>query len=254
MLRTIRRTALIAALFVPAVVHAQDAALPAAKDLVARHVAAIGGRDAVARYSTMRSTGTFSMPAAGLSGDMVVVQGRDGRAMLKITVPGMGEMLSGYDGTVGWAMNPMQGPRVLEGKELAQLKEDTGMLMSLLRESASLASMETVEKSTLGGVDCYKVKLTYASGRVAYDCYGIENGLMAGQILVQESPMGTVELTNVMTDWKDFGGVKVATTLRQQAMGQEQVMTITGVEFDNAADAQLFELPAAVKALAAPKP
>src|SRR3712207_8571336 len=37
-----------------------------------------------------------------------------------------GQMSSGYDGTVGWSVNPMQGPRLLEGKELEQLREDAG--------------------------------------------------------------------------------------------------------------------------------
>lgn len=254
MLRSIRFTSLLAALVVPAALSAQDAAsLPAAKDLVARHVAAIGGRDAVLRHTSMRATGTFAMPANGLGGELMTAQTRDGKALLKMTIAGMGEMAGGYDGTVGWASNPMQGPRLLEGKELAQMREDAGFAASLLRESPNIASMETVEKSAVGGVACYKVKITYASGRVAYDCYGVETGMLAGQVFVQESPMGTMELVNIVSDWKEFGGIKVATTLRQQAMGQEQVMTITAVDFDLPEHAALFDLPANVKALAAPK-
>ena len=91
---------------------------------------------------------------------------------------------------------------------------------------------------------------TYASGRTGYDCYAVESGLLAGQIAVQESAMGKMELHNIMSDYKEFGGVKFATKLKQQAMGQEQVMTIATVEFDGANDATLLELPAAVKAIA----
>ncbi|MGI9044684.1 MAG: hypothetical protein ACR2GK_11255, partial [Gemmatimonadaceae bacterium] len=54
--------------FVPSVAFAQ--ALPAAKDLVAKHVAAIGGRDAVLRHPFFRAKGTFSMPAAGMTGEL----------------------------------------------------------------------------------------------------------------------------------------------------------------------------------------
>ena len=151
-------------------------------------------------------------------------------------------------------MNPMQGPRVLAGPELAQIKEEAGTASSVLRESPAITAMETVEKTALGGVDCYKVKITYASGRTGYDCYGVESGLLAGQISVQESAMGTMELHNLMSDYKEFGGVKFATKLKQQAMGQEQVMTIATVEFDGANDATLLELPAAVKAIAPAAP
>jgi hypothetical protein len=254
MLASIRVTALAAAVLLPGMLGAQAAPLPAAKELVARHVAAIGGRDAVLKYTTIRSTGTFEMAAAGLKGELVSTVSKDGRVAMRVTVPGMGELAGGYDGTVGWSMNPMQGPRVLAGAELAQIREEAGVASAVLRESPAITAMETVEKSTLGGVECYKVKVSYASGRVGYDCYGVESGLLAGQIAVQESAMGSMELHNIMSDWKEFGGVKFATVVKQQAMGQEQVMTITTVQFDGADDAALLELPAAVKAIAPAAP
>lgn len=253
MLRTISAlsvAAAVAASFVPATATAQD--LPAAKDLVARYVTAIGGRDALLQHTSIRSTGFFEMPAAGLKGDLRIVQSKDGRTSMRITVPGMGELAGGYDGTVGWSMNPMQGPRVLEGKELAQMQEDAGFL-TLLRESPAIDSMSTVEQTTIGGEACYKVKVSYKSGRVSYDCYSVATGLMAGTISVQESSMGTLEVTTAMTDWKDFGGVRFATRMRQQAMGQEQILGVDAIEFDGVDDANAFLLPDAVKAVVAQK-
>jgi len=35
--------------------------------------------------------------------------------LLKITLQGLGEMARGYDGQVGWAMDPAIGPRLLVG-------------------------------------------------------------------------------------------------------------------------------------------
>ena len=228
---------------------AQAAPLPAAKDLVARHVTAIGGRDAILKHTSVRLEGDFEVPAAGLEGTLLVVQTRDGRSAMKINVPGMGELAGGYDGTTGWSMNPMQGPRVLEGAELTQMKEDAGF-QAMLRESPAIASMVTVERAALGGVTCYKVKVTYTSGRVVHDCYAEDTGLLAGTIATQETPMGAVDVATLMSDWKEFGGLRIATRLRQQAMGQEQVMVINDVRFDDPADAAVFALPPAVKAIA----
>jgi len=230
---------------------AQD--LPAAKELVARYVAAIGGRDAVLKHTHIRQVGAFEMPAQGLRGDLRVVQSKDGRTRMTITVPGMGELAGGYDGTVGWSMNPMQGARVLEGKELAQMQEDAGFL-PLLRESPGITGMETVEKSEIGGEACYKVKISYKSGRTAFDCYSIATGLLAGNVAVQETNMGTMQLVTVMADWKEFGGVRFATRMTVESMGQQQVLSISEVVFDDAADADAFALPDAIKAIAAPKP
>lgn len=228
---------------------AQAGPLPAAKDLVARHLAAIGGRDAILKHTSVRLEGDFEVPAAGLEGTLLIVQARDGRSAMKISVPGMGELAGGYDGTTGWSMNPMQGPRVLEGAELAQMQEDAGF-QAMLRESPAIASMVTVERAALGGVTCYKVKVTYVSGRVVHDCYAEDTGLLAGTITTQETPMGALDVATLMSDWKEFGGLRVATRLRQQAMGQEQVMVINDVRFDDASDAAQFALPPAVKAIA----
>lgn len=253
MFRTARLLTAAAIVFAPAMLQAQAASpLPPAKELIARYVTAIGGRDALLKHTTVRSTGSFEMAAAGLKGELTMVQSKDGKQAMTISIPGMGELAGGYDGTIGWSMNPMQGPRILEGKELAQLQEEAGFL-TMLRESPGLKSAETVEQTTLGGEACYKVKLTYASGRVSYDCYSIATGLLVGTVAVQESNMGQMELTTAMSDWKEFGGVKMPTKMRQSAMGQEQVMTITSVEFDGADHARAFELPAAVKAIAAQK-
>lgn len=254
MLRTLRALPVLAVLatsVAPTVAAAQE--LPAAKDLVARYVTAIGGRDAIMKYTSIRSAGFFEMPAAGLRGDLRIVQAKDGRTSMRISVPGMGELAGGYDGTTAWSMNPMQGPRLLEGKELAQMQEDAGFL-TILRESPAIDSMVTVQQDTIGGEACYKVKVSYKSGRTSFDCYSAATGLLAGTVAIQESNMGTIEVTTAMTEWKEFGGIRFATRLRQQAMGQEQVLGIDSIEFDGAEDAQAFELPEPVKALVAQKP
>lgn len=260
MLRALRALSLSAAFLAAALpaAAAQEAAaaapqdLPPARDLVARYVAAIGGRDAFMKHSHIRSIGAFEMPAQGIRGDLRVVQSRDGRSTMRISVPGMGELAGGFDGTVGWSMNPMQGPRMLEGKELAQLQEDAGFLTAL-RESPGIATMETVEKTAIGGDACYKVRITYKSGRTSFDCYSLATGLIAGTISVQESPMGVIEVTTTMSDWKEFGGIRFATRMSQSAMGQQQVLSISDVVFDDAADSTAFELPEPIKAIAGQK-
>jgi hypothetical protein len=65
--------------------------------------------------------------------------------------------------------------------------------------------------------------------------------------------MGTVELTSLIGDYKDFGGQKIATRITQQAMGNDQVLTIDTVTYD-VADPSRFALPPAIKALADRKP
>ena len=222
--------------------------LPAGRAIIDRYVQAIGGRDAVMRHNSIRYLGNFEMPAAGMKGNLTVVQAAPNKMAMTIDLPGMGQMVSGYDGTVGWSINPMQGPRVLEGKELQQLREDAGPA-AMLRSPDRIRSAETVELTSMGDQACYKVRITYHSGRESFDCYSPATGLLVGMTQTQESPMGAVQVTTLFADWKDFGGLKTATKMRQQMLGQEQVLTIDRLEFDRPDDAKAVEAPEQIKPL-----
>jgi hypothetical protein len=52
----------------------------------------------------------------------------------------------------------------------------------------------------------------------------------------------------VHSDYKKFGDLLLPTTMKQTAMGVQQVLTITAVEFDNVPPS-MFEPPAQIKAL-----
>ncbi|HUQ81249.1 MAG TPA: hypothetical protein VM076_08935 [Gemmatimonadaceae bacterium] len=248
------RTAVVALLgagLAPAVL-AQGAALPPAKDLIAKFVAATNAVPVMAKHQSVRTKGRFEMAAAGVAGDLEISQARPNKTIMRINLAGMGAVEQGFDGTTGWSINPMQGPRIMTGKELDAVREESSFGASS-RQGPNVASAETVEKTTMNGEACYKVKMTWKSGRETNDCYSIATGLLIASVGKQESPMGSVDVTNLLSDYKEFGGQKIATRLTQQVMGQEQVITITTVDYD-AADPAAFEMPAAIKALAEKKP
>lgn len=244
----VRRSAFPAALaLLPSLALAQTTPLPAARDLVARHVVAIGGRDAVLRHPFFRAKGTFGMPAAGMAGELEVVGAQPNLVVLKITIPGAGEMLQGFDGTHGWSLDPFQGPRLVEGAELAQMV-DEAEFASVLRESSNIASLETTGIVTLGDQQCYKVKITRKSGRESFDCYAVDSGLLIGGFAKQESPMGEIEAVSEFSDYQDFNGLKQPTRITLTIMNQQQVMNFTSYEY-GPVDASAFTLPAPIATL-----
>jgi hypothetical protein len=228
------------------------AALPAAKDLIAKFLTTTNSVAVMAKHQSLRSKGSFQLPAAGVSGDMEISQARPNRTMLRITVSSIGQIEQGFDGTTAWSINPMQGPRVMTGKELDQVREESSFGVSS-RQGPNVVSAETVEKTEMNGEPCYKVKMVWKSGRETFDCYSVASGLLIASMGKQESPMGTVDVTNLISDYKDFGGQKIATRLTQQVMGNEQVLTISSVDYD-VAEPATFEMPAAIKALVEKKP
>lgn len=229
-----------------------SAALPPAKDLIAKFVAATNAPAVMAKHQSVRTKGRFELPAAGMSGDLEISQARPNKSMMRINVSAVGQIEQGFDGTTAWSLNPMQGPRILTGRELDAIREESSFGTSS-RQGPNVASAETVEKTELNGEPCYKVKMVWKSGRETFDCYSVASGLLIASMGKQESPMGTIDVTNLISDYKDFGGQKIATRLTQQVMGNEQVLIINTVDYD-AADPAVFEMPAAIKALAGKKP
>jgi hypothetical protein len=75
-----------------------------------------------AKIRTVQVTGTVSYPAQGLQGRLEAYYKSPNKFFAKITLQGVGEILQGYDGKIGWAKNPMTGLRELQGAELAQLR------------------------------------------------------------------------------------------------------------------------------------
>jgi hypothetical protein len=227
---------------------AADSTLPSAREIIDRHIKAIGGREAVLSHKSTHQTGTFSVPASGMVGTIETFGATDpDRMMVRLTIPGLGEMLNGYDGSHGWAVTPMTGPMLQQGKELDQTKLDADFYAEL-HDPKRYRSMKTVEKTTFEGRPCYKVSLARIDGNEDFEFYDVQTGLRAGAINTRESPMGTVTTTNIESDYKKFGNILQATSLVQKMMGVEQKLTLTSVEYDTVQPA-VFELPAPIKAL-----
>jgi hypothetical protein len=224
------------------------AALPEARQLIERHIKAVGGRAAILSHKSVRMTATVSVPASGITGPMEVWGATNpSRVLVKYTVPGIGEIAEGFDGTHGWTTSPMTGPMLKRGKELEQTKLDAD-LYSELRDPKHYPTVKTVEKTTFDGRPCYKVALTRIDGAQDFDFYDVATGLRAGGIVTRESAMGTMTVTTVDGGYKKFGNLLHSTVHTQKVMGVEQTVKIDMVEYDKV-DPSVFTLPPAIKAL-----
>ena len=234
-----------AALAFAASAHAQ--ALPEAQQILTRYREATGSLTRYANVKSMHAVGEFSVPAAGMTGNLEVWSARPNRSAMKVNIEGLGEIRSGFTGEVGWSMNPMEGPRLLTGAELLQAQDEADF-DSHLRPEARIASATTVEKTTFGGDECYKVKLVWKTGRETYDCFSVATGLLVASQGKTESSMGTMESTIIYSDVKEFDGIKIPTRLATQMMGAEQIIILKQIHF-NTVPETVFDPPAEVKAL-----
>ena len=221
-------------------------ALPPAATLLSKFAAAVGG-PAYLSAKVIVSKGALSMPAAGLNATFQMTQLAPNQMQMVTTIPGMGEVQVGFDGTNAWAMDPMQGPRVLAGAELDQMKDEADRRSSL-RSPELFTSTQTVADTTMNNERCYLVKLNWKSGRESFDCYSAASGLLIASKSTQKTAMGEIPVVSLLSDYKKFGNITVPTKTVQDLMGQQQIITITSVEFGDGAGVVITP-PAAVAPL-----
>jgi hypothetical protein len=231
----------------PAADAAKPTALPSPQTIIDRHVKAIGGRAAILGHKSSHATGTFSMPAQNITGALDIYGAKPDKSLVKINLGGIGDLVEGFDGTTGWTLEPMSGPRLKEGQELVEKKFDADFY-SDLHEPGRYASMKTVEKTAFEGKPCFKVSLVRKEGGEDIEYYDVDTGLKAGATATRQTPMGPITATQVLSDYKKFGDLLVPTTMKQTQMGVEQLLKITTVEWDNVPDST-FDPPAQINAL-----
>jgi hypothetical protein len=228
-------------------VPARDVPLPSARSIIDRHVKEMGGRAAILGHTSSHATGTITMTGSEITGAVDVYAAKPDKSFVRINLGGIGDILEGFDGTTGWTLQPLTGPMLAEGQELAEKKFDADFY-SDLHDPARYTSIKTIEKTTFDGRPCYKISLIKPDGGEDFEFYDVGTGLKAGATATRHSSMGPITATQVLADYKKFGDLLVPTTMRQTQMGIEQQLKITVVEWDKVPPST-FDPPAQIKAL-----
>ena len=227
-------------------VRPSEETLPTPREIIDRFIEATGGKEAYRKHKFRTARGAFEMPAMGMKGPMLVKQSTPNLMLVNISLPGIGEMKQGFNGTVGWSIDPMSGPQLMAGKQLEQMKREADFFNSvdILK---NFKESRTVARTDFNGEMCYQIKLTSEDG-VTNAYYSVESGLAKGSRTVASTPQGDIPTTTMLLEYKDFGGVLVPTRTSVEMLGQQQMIVIEDITFDEIPESE-FALPAAIKTL-----
>lgn len=247
-MRTLSRFVLAASLLLAAATAGRaQQPLPPPDQILARYHAAMGVT-AFATVSSLHSVGELNIPAAGLTGKLEVWQARPNRTQISVSVPGFGEVHTGFTGQAGWVVDPVQGPRLMVGPEAVQA-EDDAHFDSHLRTRELVDSMTTVERTTLAGHECLEVRTVWKSARTTSDCFSTETGLLVGsQRTHHDAGTGPADATILYEEYRQFGDVRLPTRITTRVNGRDQIITLHSVTL-NAVPDSAFVLPDAVRDL-----
>lgn len=226
---------------------AKAESLPPAREIIDRYIREIGGRDAILAQTSTHATGTVSIPAAGLTGKLEAFHAKPNKFLQRITLPAIGDIEEGFDGTVGWSITALTGPALIDGKQLEQRRFEADFFGEL-KAPERYESITTVEKTMFEGRQVYKIRLVNKAGDEETEFYDVETGLKAGAMSTRESPMGPMTGTTVYSDYQKFGALRQPTTMKLNVMSQQMVMTIVKLDYGTV-DPSVFAVPPQIKAL-----
>jgi hypothetical protein len=221
--------------------------VPDARALVARHDSLVGGRALLETRSTLRMLGTFHIAAAGIDAPLEILKVRPDRFLSRTTLGPLGDLLTGYDGTVAWVVQPGQAPLVLRGEQAEGIARQADFFGDL-HDLSRFASVETIAEVGFEGRRAWKVRYVRPDSSEVHEYFDVATGLSAGGSVRSRTALGVVELVTVVSEYREFQGIKTATRVVQRNPQFEVVLSIVLVEYDSI-DPAAVEPPESVRAL-----
>lgn len=222
--------------------------LPDVSSIIARYVEATGGEELLRSITSSHATGTFSIVGQGIEGEMEMFAAAPNRLLVRTNFVGMGEQVTGFNGEIGWSNDQMMGPRLLQGKELEQARDEADFYGDL-RDPSSFSVMEVLSLEEFAGTPCYQVRFVRLSGLESFEFFGVDDGLVRGLRSTQESVMGSIAVTTFLSEYQAFEGPLVPTKMVLEfGMGQTAEIVMQSVEYNTVAE-DTFDLPTEIAAL-----
>lgn len=219
-----------------------DEAAPTIDQILDKYVAALGGKAAIEKVSSRITTGTMDIPVANISGSFKTQSKAPNMSSLSADLPGFGVLTQGFDGSVAWENNPIQGLRERTGAELADTKLDAEFYRDLKLKQL-YPKMELSGKEKVGERTAYLVIATPAEGSTEKFYFDVESGLLIRQDSERESPEGKVPVQIFVEDYRDVDGIKIPFRIRQVLPQFEMMLKISEVKHDGPVDDAAFKKP-----------
>ena len=215
-------------------------------EIVARHVAARGGREALAAVRTLRMTGRAN---AGPGREAIVRReiARPGRIRTEFVFQGTTGVYA-WDGSAGWCVSPLDGSleaEPLPAEQAALSAEQADFEGPLVDWKAKGHAVERVGSDELSGAAAHKLKVTLKSGVVRHIWVDAKTGLVVRTESTRKLRGHEVKLETVYGDYRETGGVSFARSIETGVQGRPQRLRIVveTVETNPALDDSRFSLP-----------
>lgn len=222
--------------------------MPLPSELFAKHVVAIGGEKVIKKYTKRTLIGKLLINAYGIKGALHIIAEAPNKMVTKIDLGQFGYNRSGFNGEIGWSMDPQSGNKVLKGEALQVLKEKSNFFANSLDLGKNATKTKTVELITDNNDEQYRVYIQNSKGEDSYIYFSKKTGLLTGIDSMELTPMGKVPTKVRLSNYVDLEGIKTARKISSTQNGVETIIEIDSISYDDH-ESDAFDLPAEIKAL-----
>jgi len=172
------------------------------KTVIDAYVAAIGGDKAVKAVKSIAYTGSTTIPQAPMPLSYSSKMDSKGRMMVELSMAGLGSIMKQVvNGNTGYMMQQGQ-KKVLEGEELAKMKESAVLFNETLLATKAGVTVSGIEP--MNGADSYAV----VDGDTTY-YFDVKTGLKTAEASIEEQGGQKMPRVTNFNDYRSVKGVKV---------------------------------------------
>jgi hypothetical protein len=196
-------------------------------EILARHVAARGGREALASVRTLRMTGRAT---EGPGREAIVRReiARPGRIRTEFEFQGTTGVYA-WDGKEGWRVSPLDGvfsPQPLPPEEAALAAEQADIAGPLVDAKAKGHAVHFVGTDTLPGGPTHHLRVTLGSGAVREVWVDAATGLIVRTVATRTVRGHAASIETDLGDYRETGGVLFPRSIEVKVEGRPRRLRI----------------------------
>jgi outer membrane lipoprotein-sorting protein len=223
---------------------ASSGAAETADELIAKYVAARGGREKIMAINTMKITGS------------VKIMNSDSPFTLQIKRPGMSRtdrtlqgipMTQAFDGQTAWMVFAMLGsadPEVLPEAQTHEMRISSSIEGPLVDYKAKGSRVELIGKDTVADKPAYKIKVTTKDNDVMTVYLDAKSFLEVKLDTTRKNEGGEVAVETYFANYQPTGGVLFPRAIENWIKGKaSSTMAIDKIELNVPIDDSIFKMP-----------